>query len=103
MALSFKGEAFAVASFMMSVNLMRVLVAKGVMDRGDVLHVIEEARRQLNELIIANKEATREMIRKNLLDYEAIFRDVEEESAEELLRTLGHALNQVLEGDARPD
>ena len=42
------------------------------------------------------------MLERELLDYEAIFRDIDDRAAEDLLRTLRDALNRIMEDPDEP-
>lgn len=95
-----KTEAFAMASFILQVNTMRALVTKGVLRRDEAVELVDEARRQLDQLIAANRTDRRAMLDRELLDYEAIFRDIDDRAAEDLLRTLRDALNRILDEDS---
>jgi uncharacterized protein YbcC (UPF0753/DUF2309 family) len=94
-----KTEAFAMASFILQVNTMRALVSKGVLRRDEAVELVDEARRQLDQLIAANRTDRAAMLDRELLDYEAIFRDIDDRAAEDLLRTLRDALNRILDED----
>jgi polyhydroxyalkanoate synthesis regulator phasin len=98
-----KTEAFAMASFILQVNTMRALVTKGVLSRDEAVELVDEARRQLDHLIAANRTDRAAMLDRELLDYEAIFRDIDDRAAEDLLRTLRDALNKILDEDAAPE
>lgn len=98
-----KTEAFAMASFILQVNTMRALVTKGVLSRGEAVELVDEARRQLDHLIAANRTDRAAMLDRELLDYEAIFRDIDDRAAEELLRTLRNALERILDEDIAPE
>jgi hypothetical protein len=95
-----KTEAFAMASFILQVNTMRALVSKGVLHRDEAVELVDEARRQLDHLIAGNESDREAMLDRELLDYEAIFRDIDDRAAEDLLRTLRDALNRILDEDA---
>jgi len=90
-------EAFAMASFILQVNTLRTLVLKRVLSQDEAIEVIDEARRQLDQLIAANRADRTAMLDRELLDYEAIFRDIDDRAAEDLLRTLREALEQILD------
>ena len=94
-----KTEAFAMASFGLQVNTLRALVQKGIFDRAEAIELVDEARRQLDQLIAANRADRTVMLERELLDYEAIFRDIDERAAEDLLRTLREALSRILDDD----
>lgn len=94
-----KTEAFAMASFILQVNTLRALVRKGVLDREEAVELVDDARRQLDQLIAANRTDRAVMLERELLDYEAIFRDIDERAAEDLLRTLREALNRILDDE----
>lgn len=94
-----KTEAFAMASFILQVNTMRALVSKGVLRRDEAVELVDEARRQLDQLIAGNQSDRAAMLDRELLDYEAIFRDIDDHAAEDLLRTLRDALNRILDED----
>ncbi len=96
-----KTEAFAMASFVLLVNTLRTLVRKGLLERAEAVEMVDEARRQLDQLIAANRTDRTAMLERELLDYEAIFRDIDDRAAEDLLRTLRDALDRILED--RPD
>jgi hypothetical protein len=98
-----KTEAFAMASFILQINTMRALVAKGVLRRDEAVDLVDEARRQLDQLIAGNRSDRTAMLDRELLDYEAIFRDIDEHAAEDLLRTLRDALNRILDEDSPPE
>lgn len=87
------------ASFILQVNTMRALVSKGVLRRDEAVELVDEARRQLDQLIAANRTDRVAMLDRELLDYEAIFRDIDDRAAEDLLRTLRDALNRILDED----
>ncbi|MCR9071663.1 MAG: hypothetical protein NXI18_08085 [Alphaproteobacteria bacterium] len=87
------------ASFILQVNTMRALVSKGVLRREEAVELVDEARRQLDQLIAANRTDRAAMLDRELLDYEAIFRDIDDRAAEDLLRTLRDALNRILDED----
>lgn len=87
------------ASFILQVNTMRALVSKGVLRRDEAVELVDEARRQLDQLIAANRTDRAAMLDRELLDYEAIFRDIDDRAAEDLLRTLRDALNRILDED----
>lgn len=89
-------EAFAMASFIIQVNTLRTLVGKGVLEHEEAIEIIDEARRQLDQLIAANRTDRAAMLDRELLDYEAIFRDLDDRAAEDLLRTLRDALEHIL-------
>lgn len=89
-------EAFAMASFILQVNTLRTLVEKRVLDHGEAIDIVDEARRQLDQLIAANRTDRAAMLDRELLDYEAIFRDIDDRAAEDLLRTLRDALEHIL-------
>ena len=72
-----KTEAFATASFILQVNTMRALVSKGVLRRDEAVDLVDEARRQLDQLIAGNESDREAMLDRELLDYEAIFRDID--------------------------
>ncbi len=88
------------AGFILQVNTLRALVARGVLDRDEASDLVEEARHQLNQLIGANQADGADMLDRELLDYEAIFRNIDNRAADDLLRTLREALDQILEADA---
>ena len=94
-----KTEAFAMASFILQVNTMRALVAKGVLRRDEAVELVDEARRQLDQMIAGNRSDRAAMLDRELLDYEAIFRDIDDHAAEDLLRTLRDALSRILDED----
>ena len=94
-----KTEAFAMASFILQVNTMRALVSKGVLRRDEAIDLVDEARRQLDQLIAGNESDREAMLDRELLDYEAIFRDIDDRAADDLLRTLRDALNRILDED----
>lgn len=87
------------ASFILQVNTMRALVSKGVLRRDEAVELVDEARRQLDQLIAGNRSDRAAMLDRELLDYEAIFRDIDEHAAEDLLRTLRDALSRILDED----
>jgi hypothetical protein len=89
-------EAFAMASFIIQVNTLRTLVTKRVISQDDAIEIVDEARRQLDQLIAANRTDRAVMLDRELLDYEAIFRDIDDRAAEDLLRTLRDALEHIL-------
>ncbi|WP_028793898.1 hypothetical protein [Thalassobaculum salexigens] len=95
-----KTEAFAMASFILQVNTMRALVSKGVLRRDEAVELVDEARRQLDHLIAGNETDREAMLDRELLDYEAIFRHIDDRAADDLLRTLRDALNRILDDDA---
>ncbi len=97
-----KTEAFAMASFVLLVNTLRALVRKGVFERGEAVELVDEARRQLDQLIAANRTDRTAMLERELLDYEAIFRDIDDRAAEDLLRTLRDAMSRIMEDDSEP-
>ena len=88
------------ASFMLQVNTMRALVARGVLDREEAIDLVDEARRQLAHFIADNQSDREAMLDRELLDYEAIFRDIDDRAAEDLLRTLRDAMGRILDEDA---
>ena len=90
------------ASFILQVNTMRALVAKGVLRRDEAVELVDEARRQLDQLIAGNQSDRAAMLDRELLDYEAIFRDIDDHAAEDLLRTLRDALSRILDEDTSP-
>ncbi|NQW10301.1 MAG: hypothetical protein HQ481_10540, partial [Alphaproteobacteria bacterium] len=96
-ARNIKTEAFAMAAFILQVNTLRALVRKGVLDRTEAVELVDDARRQLDQLIAANRTDRAVMLERELLDYEAIFRDIDERAAEDLLRTLREALSRILD------
>ena len=91
-----KTEAFAMASFVLLVNTLRTLVRKGLLERAEAVEMVDEARRQLDQLIAANRTDRTAMLERELLDYEAIFRDIDDRAAEALSRTLPDALPPTL-------
>lgn len=91
-----KTEAFAMASFVLLVNTLRTLVRKGILERNEAVEMVDEARRQLDQLIAANRTDRTVMLERELLDYEAIFRDIDDRAAEDLLRTLRDALDRIM-------
>ena len=95
-----KPEAFALSSFMLNLNLVRLLVFKGVISADEALDAVAESRQQLRALLSANAESRQDMLERDLLDYEALFRDVGETATDELLETLEQALERILEEDA---
>ena len=96
-----KTEAFAMASFVLQVNTVRMLVQKQVLSRAEAIELVDEARRQLDQLVASNRSDRAAMMERELLDYEAIFRDIDDAAAEGLLRTLRDALSHIL-GDENP-
>lgn len=89
-------EAFAMASFILQVNTLRTLVTKHLISQDEAIEIVDEARRQLDHLIAANRTDRAAMLDRELLDYEAIFRDIDDRAAEDLLRTLRDALEHIL-------
>ena len=90
-------EAFAMAAFILQVNTLRTLVSNGTLSRAEALDIVDAARVQLDGLIAANRSDRTTMLDAELLDYEALFRDIDDRAAEDLLRTLKDALNLILE------
>ena len=95
-----KTEAIAMASFLLQVNTVRALVARGVLERAEAIDLVDEARRQLAHLVAENESDREAMLDRELLDYEAIFRDIDDRAAEDLLQTLRDALGRILDEDA---
>jgi hypothetical protein len=94
-----KSEAFALAGFMLTVNLMRLLAFKGVISSNEAMATVDEACRQLRTLGTNNQAARADMLDRELLDYEALFQEVDERAAQELMKTLGETLQRILESD----
>lgn len=94
-----KAEAFALSGFMLTVNLMRLLTFKGVITTGEALATVDEARRQLRTLAGANQAARADMLDRELLDYEALFQEVDERAALDLMENLTQSLRRILEAD----
>jgi hypothetical protein len=94
-----KSEAFALSGFMLTVNLMRLLAFKGVITADEALATVDEARRQLRALSATNQAARADMLDRELLDYEALFREVDERAAETLMATLAETLERILDAD----
>ena len=92
-----KAEAFAMAAFILQINTLRALVGKGVLTRSEAVDLIDNARLQLYQLVAANEVDGSAMLDRELLDFEAIFRDIDERAAEDLLRTLRDALDRILD------
>src|SRR3546814_13357385 len=90
------------ASFVLLVNTLRTLVRKGLLERVEAIEMVDEARRQLDQLIAANRTDRAVMLERELLDYEAIFRDIDARAAEDLLRPLRDALARILADGPRP-
>ena len=84
------------ASFILQVNTLRTLVTKRLISQDEAIEIVDEARRQLDHLIAANRTDRAAMLDRELLDYEAIFRDIDDRAAEDLLRTLRDALEHIL-------
>ena len=94
-----KSEAFALAGFMLTVNLMRLLSFKGVISPDEALATVDEARRQLHGLGATNQAARADMLDRELLDYEALFEEVDERAAQDLLATFAESLGRILDDD----
>ena len=94
-----KSEAFALAGFMLTVNLMRLLAFKGVISSDEALATVDEARRQLRTLGATNQAARADMLDHDLLDYEALFQEVDERAAQDLLATFAESLERILDDD----
>ncbi len=94
-----KAEAFALSGFMLTVNLMRLLAFKGVISPDEALATVDEARRQLRGRSATNQAARADMLDRELLDYEALFREVDDRAAEDLMATLSETLERILETD----
>ena len=95
-----KSEAFALSGFMLTANLMRLLAFKGVITRAEAMATVDEARRQLSALGTTNRAARADMLDRELLDYEALFQEVDERAAQELMDTLADTLSRILDQDA---
>lgn len=96
-----KSEAFALGGFMLTVNLMRLLAFKGVISTNEALATVDEARRQLQTLGATNQAARADMLDRDLLDYEALFQEVDERAAQDLLATFAESLERILADDDR--
>lgn len=96
-----KSEAFALSGFMLNVNLVRLLVFKGVISAEEAMATVEESRHQLAALGTVNQAARADMLDRELLDYEALFEEVDEAAAQELMTTLAETLWRVMDDDAR--
>jgi hypothetical protein len=96
-----KSEAFALAGFMLTVNLMRLLAARAVISTDEALATVDEARRNLRALGATNQAARADMLDRELLDYEALFQEVDERAAQDLMATLTETLQRILEADAQ--
>lgn len=94
-----KAEAFAMAAFILQINTLRSLVGKGVLSRPEAIDLVDDARLQLYQLVTANQTDGAAMLDRELLDFEAIFRDIDERAAEDLLRTLRDAMDRILDID----
>jgi hypothetical protein len=94
-----KSEAFALAGFMLTMNLMRLLAFKGVITTNEAMATVDEARRQLRALGATNQAARADVLDRELLDYEALFQEVDERAAQELMATLAESLKRILEAD----
>ena len=68
-----------------------------LLERQEAVEMVDEARRQLDQLIAANRSDRSVMLERELLDYEAIFRDIDDRAAEDLLRTLRDALDRIMD------
>ena len=96
-----KSEAFALAGFMLNVNLIRLLAFKGVITPDEAMATVEESRHQLSALGTINQAARADMLDRDLLDYEALFQEVDEGAAQELMATLADTLWRILDDDAQ--
>jgi hypothetical protein len=96
-----QSEAFALAGFMLNVNLIRLLTFKGVITPDEAMATVEESRHQLSALGTINQAARADMLDRDLLDYEALFQEVDEAAAQELMATLADTLWRILDDDAR--
>ena len=94
-----KSEAFALAGFMLTVNLMRLLAVKGVITSDEALATADEARHQLRALGTTNQAARADMLDRELLDYEALFQEVDERAAQDLMENLANTLQRILDDD----
>jgi hypothetical protein len=94
-----KSEAFALAGFMLTVNLMRLLATKGVISKDEALTTVADASRQLRSLGATNQAARTDMLDRELLNYEALFEEVDERAAQDLMTTLAETLRHILEAD----
>jgi hypothetical protein len=94
-----KSEAFALAGFMLTVNLMRLLSFKGVISPDEAMATVDDARRQLRALGVTNQAARADMLDRDLLDYEALFQEVDDRAAQELLATFSESLGRILDDD----
>ena len=90
-----KTEAFAMASFVLLVNTLRMLVRKGVLERSEAVEMVDEARRQLDQLIAANRTDRTVMLERELLDYEAIFRDIDDRVRPQSRQYLRQCISQT--------
>lgn len=94
-----KSEAFALSGFMLTVNLMRLLAFKGVISPSEALATVDEARQQLRSLGATNQAARADMLDRELLDYEALFQEVDERAAQDLMASLAQSLERILDAD----
>jgi hypothetical protein len=98
-AMDHKSEAFALSGFMLTVNLMRLLAFKGVITPSEALATVDEARQQLRALGATNQAARADMLDRELLDYEALFQEVDDRAAQDLMANLAQSLERILDAD----
>jgi len=94
-----KSEAFALSGFMLTVNLMRLLAFKGVITPNEALATVDEARQHLRSLGATNQAARADMLDRELLDYEALFQEVDDRAAQDLMASLAQSLERILDAD----
>lgn len=94
-----KSEAFALSGFMLTVNLMRLLAFKGVITVSEAMATVDEARQQLRSLGATNQAARADMLDRELLDYEALFQEVDDRAAHDLMESLAQSLERILDAD----